>query len=101
MGDVAIDVGEVGRLFCLVCCMFVVFIVLSVVILAIYAIYSHIFVFTAPWDHLDVVVRLDSLRGDQRSLLLWRNTQCLRCLLFFFCSFCPFLCLFCPTYSII
>ena len=51
--------------------MFVVFvIVLSVVILAIYAIYSHIFAFTAPWDHLDVVVRLDSLRGDQRSLLL-------------------------------
>ena len=51
--------------------MFVVFvIVLSVVVLAIYAIYSHLFAFTAPWDHLDVVVWLDSLRGDQRSLLL-------------------------------
>ena len=36
----------------------------------IYTIYSHLSVFTSPWDHLDVVVRLDSLRGDQRSLLL-------------------------------
>ena len=47
--------------------------VLGVVILAIYAIYSHNFAFTAPWDHLDVVVRLDSLRGDQRSLLLLKE----------------------------
>lgn len=54
--------------------MFVIFIVcivvVAVVFLAIYAIYSHLSVFTAPWDHLDVVVWLDSLRGDQRSLLL-------------------------------
>ena len=54
--------------------MYAVFvIVVSVLVLAIYAIYaiySHLFVFTASWDHLDVVVRLDSLRGDQRSLLL-------------------------------
>ena len=30
-------------------------------------------VFTATWDHLDVVLRLDSLRGDQRSLLLCKT----------------------------
>ena len=71
MGDVTVDVSEVGPLLC--CSMFAIFIVVSVLVLAIYAIYaiySHLSVFTASWDHLDVVVRLDSLRGDQRSLLL-------------------------------
>ena len=49
---------------------FVLYVNVLVLVLAIYAIYSHLSVFTAPWDHLDVVVRLDSLWGDQRSLLL-------------------------------
>ena len=72
MGDVTVDVSEVGPLLC--CSMFAIFvIVVSVLVLAIYAIYSHLSVFTASWDHLDVVVRLDSLRGDQRSLLLCKN----------------------------
>ena len=76
-------------------------IVMSVVILAIYAIYSHICVFTAPRDHLDVVVRLDSLRGDQRSLLLWKNND-VSVVCFALLSFCSLRCLFCPIpYSII
>ena len=64
-----VDVSEVGHSVCLSIFAISVFVVI-VLVLAIYAIYSHLFVFTAPWDHLDVVVRLDSLRGDQRSLLL-------------------------------
>ncbi len=72
MGDVGVNVSEVGSSVC--CSMFVIFVivvtVLVVAIYAIHAIYSHLVVFTASWDHLDVVVRLDSLRGDQRSLLL-------------------------------
>ena len=69
VSDVVVDVCEVGPLLC--CPMFAISVFMVIVlVLAIYAIYSHLFVFTAPWDHLDVVVRLDSLRGDQRSLLL-------------------------------
>ena len=71
VGDVGVNVSEVGPL---VCCsifaIFLMFIPIPILVVAIYAIYSHLVAFTASWDHLDVVVRLDSLRGDQRSLLL-------------------------------